>query len=215
MKQAARMNDKFNVGGVLTAQAVMPAESYSPEMFTGLTAKRLPGVNLARRALGLPLHRTVRYTDTWRGRERELVRIEGEKHNAFVNTGLQNNLDLWAGLGGTAVSHLGVTEDTTAVTLTTTKLDPTDDDTVTTVPVSNVSRTDQTVSFDGVYDENSLAHSVKKVGLLNTSTDAGTGLQNVIGGGGTAPFDETLTIDLTGASEFDLTMGIDVTAQST
>ncbi len=56
---------------------------------------------------------------------------------------------------------------------------------------------------------------INKVGLLNTSTDAGTGLIDVIGGtGGSSPYNRTFQLDLTSAGSFTLTMQIAVTASA-
>ena len=144
------------------------------------------------------------------------VIISGERHNAYVNTGLNNSLDLEFGLGGTAVDRMGVTDDATAVTATTTKLDPTDDDTVIIKAFdSAATRTNQIVSAIATFTKSDGNIAYSKVGLLNTATDAGTGLVNVIGGGGSSPYDESFTIDLTGTTDFSVTIQLDITAAAT
>lgn len=56
---------------------------------------------------------------------------------------------------------------------------------------------------------------INKIGLLNTATDAGTGLIDVIGGtGGTAPYNKSFSVDFTNAGTFTLTPQIAVTAQA-
>jgi hypothetical protein len=142
--------------------------------------------------------------------------ITGQRHNAYVNTGLNNSLDREFGLGGNAVSRMGVTNDTTAVTATTTKLDPTDNDTVIIKAFDTAAtRTNQTVSAVSTFTKSDGNIAYTKVGLLTTTTDAGTGLVNVIGGGGTAPYDESFSIDLTGTTDFSVTIQLDVTAAAT
>ena len=124
--------------------------------------------------------------------ERGLI-ITGSKSNSFVNIGLENALNLLAGLGGSAISHIGVTDDATVVTATTTKLDPTDDDNTSILAVQSLAVTGRVLSGEATF-----------------ATDAGTGLIDVIGGGGTAPYNQAFNIDLTGATTWSATLGIEV-----
>jgi hypothetical protein len=140
----------------------------------------------------------------------ESVTISGERSNSFVNTGLENALDLLFGLGGSIVSHIGVTDDTTAVTATTTKLDPTDDDSVTLLTAQSLARTDRIVTGEATFTHVNANFAYKKIGFLSTATDAGTGLIDVIGGGGTSPYNQAFNIDLTGATTWSATLGIEV-----
>lgn len=132
------------------------------------------------------------------------------RHNAFVNIGLNNGLDLLFALASPAVpSRIQVSNSTSAVTAATTTMGGT---------ISNkafspaASRTLQTVTAGATYTQADVAFVITKVGLLNTSTDAGTGLYDVIGGtGGSAPYNQPFTIDLTGTTAFSLLMQIAVT----
>tara|TARA_R110000868_G_scaffold103537_2_gene285106 strand:- start:92 stop:649 length:558 start_codon:yes stop_codon:yes gene_type:complete len=138
------------------------------------------------------------------------VTISGERSNSFVNTGLENALDLLFGLGGSIVSHIGVTDDTTVVTATTTKLDPTDDDNVTLLSAQSLARVGRVVTGEATFTHVNANFAYKKIGFLSTATDAGTGLIDVIGGGGTSPYNQAFNIDLTGATTWSATLGIEV-----
>lgn len=135
------------------------------------------------------------------------------QHNAFVNTGLDHALDRQMGTNGppAAISHMGVTSDATAVTASTTTLGGTP----TIVAVSNkVEASSQTASADGTFTEANADFAHKKVGFLNTATDAGTGLINVIGGAGTSPYDEPFTVDLSSADTFSVTYTLSLVASA-
>ena len=138
------------------------------------------------------------------------VTISGERSNSFVNIGLENALNLLAGLGGSAISHIGVTDDATVVTATTTKLDPTDDDNVAILAVQSLAVTGRVLSGEATFTHVNANFAYKKIGFLTTATDAGTGLIDVIGGGGTAPYNQAFNIDLTGATTWSATLGIEV-----
>lgn len=133
------------------------------------------------------------------------------RKNAFVNIGLNNALDLLFALAAPGVpSRIQLSSSTTAVTAATTTMGGT---------ISNkaispaASRASQTVTAGATFTQADVAFVITKVGLLNTSTDAGTGLYDVIGGtGGSAPYNQPFTIDLTGTTSFSLTMQILVTA---
>lgn len=134
--------------------------------------------------------------------------LEGWLHNAFVNQGLQGILDsAYGDLVADRITHIGLSGDTTAVTVSTTTLG---------TPASikttaNTSRSGQTVSADQTWTEADVAFAISKIGLLRGS--AATDVSNIIGGtGGSAPYDEPFTIDLTNISTWTLTMGVDVTA---
>lgn len=133
------------------------------------------------------------------------------RKNAFVNIGLNNALDLLFALASPGVpSRIQLSSSTAAVTAATTTMGGT---------VSNkaispaASRASQVVTAGATFTQADVAFVITKVGLLNTSTDAGTGLYDVIGGtGGSAPYNQPFTIDLTGTTSFSLTMQILVTA---
>lgn len=144
--------------------------------------------------------------------ERQGDLLVARRKNAFLNNGLGIALDRLFGLGTppAAISHIGVSSDNTAVTAATMTLGGT-------VSIKAISpaatRTNQTVTAGAVFTQADVAFAIRKVGLLSTSTDAGTGLVDVIGGsGGAAPYNQSLTIDLTATSSFSLTLQIQVTA---
>jgi hypothetical protein len=143
-----------------------------------------------------------------------MLTITGTRSNSFVNTGLENALDLLFGLGGSIVSHIGVTSDSTPVTATSTKLDPTDNDNVAVLPVQSLSRTGRIVSGEATFTHLNAAFSYRKIGYLSTATDAGTGLIDVIGGGGSVPYNQAFNLDLTGATTWSATLGIEVEFQA-
>lgn len=139
------------------------------------------------------------------------------RKNAFVNIGLNNALDRTFGLASPgAPSHIGLSDDGTAVTATTTLLDPTPSGLSPAIKAISpaASRSSQTVTAGATFTQADVNFIIRKVGLLNGATDAGTGLYDVIGGSGSAPYNQPFTIDLTGTTSFSLTMQIQVTASA-
>lgn len=140
------------------------------------------------------------------------VKFAGRK-NAFVNQGLQRVLDsAYNGLTAARITHIGLSADAQAVTAATTSLDPAGGATGTSIKTTaNVSRTNQTVHADQTWTQADVAWAITKIGLLTSS--AATDVVNIIGGtGGSSPYNEPFTIDLTSIATWSLTMGIDVTA---
>lgn len=141
-------------------------------------------------------------------------------HNAYVNTGLNNSLDREFGIGGTAVGFIGVSNNSTAVTASTTFLNGASGGAAANTIIKAISpaatRTAQTVTGGATFTNADFTGGVfiwNKIGLLTTSTDVGTGLVDVIGGtGGTTPYNRTFVLDLTGAGAFTVTAQIAVTA---
>jgi len=144
------------------------------------------------------------------------------KHNAYVNTGLNNALDREFGLGGTAIGFIGVSSNTTAVTATTVFLNGASGGTAANTIIKAISpaasRSSQTTTGGATFvnaDFTSGVFIMNKLGFLNTSTDAGTGLIDVIGGtGGASPYNRTFSLDLTAAGSFSFTPQIAVTASA-
>lgn len=140
--------------------------------------------------------------------------------NAYVNLGLNNALDKEHQGTGTTVGFIGVSSNTTAVTNATTFLNGGSGGTAanTIIKATTNSRsaqvnTDQVTSAFVNADFTSGVFVWNKIGLLNTSTDAGTGLIDVIGGtGGSSPYNRTFSLDLTAAGTFSVTPAIAVTA---
>lgn len=133
--------------------------------------------------------------------------------NAFVNQGLNAALDRIFNLSPpTQPTRIQLSSDNTAVTAATTTMGGT---------VSNkafspaATRSNQTVTAGADFTQADVSFSIRKVGLLNTATDAGTGLYDVIGGAGVSPYNQAFTIDLTSTTSFTLTMQIKVTASAT
>ena len=157
----------------------------------------------------------------WHSKRRR-HRLHLEHHNAYVNTGLNNALDREFGLGGTAIGYIGVDNNSTAVTASTVYLHGSAGATAANQIIKAISpaatRTNQTVTGGATFanaDFTSGVFVINKLGFLTTSTDAGTGLVDVIGGtGGSSPYNRTFVLDLTGAGTFSATLQIAVTAQA-
>lgn len=171
----------------------------------------------------------VRWTDkdgkrvrAWHSKKRRHT-LHVEHHNAYVNTGLNNALDREFGLGGTAIGFIGVGNNSTAVTAATVYLHGSAGATAANVIIKAISpaatRASQTVTGGATFanaDFTSGVFVINKLGFLTTSTDAGTGLVDVIGGtGGSSPYNRTFVLDLTGAGVFSATLQIAVTASAT
>lgn len=137
------------------------------------------------------------------------------RKNTFVNTGLNMALDRLFNIGGppAAPTGIAVSADDQSISGSTTLLDPASGDTGFTRAAfdSTPVRSSQTVTCVATFTQATVTFAMNKVGILNTTTDAGTGLLDVIGGTGNSPF----TIDLTGVSSWTLTMSILVTASAT
>lgn len=169
------------------------------------------------------LHRIEASADVMR-----YVEVGGERclylehHNAYVNTGLNNSLDREFGLGGTLVGFIGVSSNNAAVTASTVFLNGPSGGTAANTIIKAISpaatRTLQTTTGGASFanaDFTSGVFIMNKLGFLITSTDAGTGLVDVIGGsGGSAPYNRTFALDLTGAGTFTATLQIAATAQA-
>lgn len=141
--------------------------------------------------------------------------IIATRKNTFVNTGLNMALDRLFGINGppTAPTGIAVSPDDQAISGATTLLDPATGDTgfVRKAFDSTPTRSSQTVTTLATFTQADVTFAINKVGILNTTTDAGTGLLDVIGGTGNSPF----TIDLTGVTSWSLVMSILVTASAT
>lgn len=144
-----------------------------------------------------------------------------EDHNGVVNTGLNNLLDRWFNLSSpTAIGFIGVSSNTTAVTATTVNLNGASGGTAANTIIKAISpaatRSSQTVTGGATFanaDFTSGVFVINKVGFLTTSTDAGTGLIDVIGGtGGSDPYSRTFSVDFTNAGTFTLIPQIALTA---
>lgn len=164
----------------------------------------------------------------WFHSKKRRHRLHVEHHNAYVNTGLNNALDREWGLGGTAIGWIGVDNNSTAVTATTTFLHGASAGTQPPTASANqvikaispaATRTNQTTTGGATFanaDFTGGGNSVfviNKIGLLTASTDTGSALVDVIGGtAGSAPYNRTFVLDLTGAGTFSATLQIAVTA---
>lgn len=159
--------------------------------------------------------------------------IYGGQANGVVNLGLQMALDLLSGVTAPHIlQDIGIASDNTAVTATTVHLGG-----AAAVITSGASqngflrayspaatRSNQVLTAGATFTQADMAGAafvIHKVGLLNDTADAGTGLGagpavgifDVIGGtGGSAPFNQPFTIDLTGVTTWSLLMQIQVTA---
>lgn len=145
-----------------------------------------------------------------------------EDYNGVVNTGLNNMLDRWFGLSGppAAIGFIGVGSNTTAVTAATAFLNGAGAGSAANTIIKAISpaatRSAQTVTGGATFanaDFTAGVFVINKIGLLTTSTDAGTGLIDVIGGtGGADPYSRTFVVDFTNAGSFTLVPQIAMTA---
>lgn len=188
---------KFQIGGIAHARITVPTAEADKAIVRGMF--RDPG---GRTDLG------VEVRDLGDGR----TEILGHLHNAFVNQGLDGILDsAYGDLVADRITHIGLSADTSTVTATTTSIDPGASGDVSIKVTANTSRTNETVSCDQTWTQADVNFAIAKIGLLRGS--AAGDVSNIIGGtGGSAPYDEPFTIDLTSISTWTLTMGIDVTA---
>lgn len=136
--------------------------------------------------------------------------VTGERHNAFLNQGLQRALDLlFEDTQGslTGISHIALSGDSTAVTASTTTIGTPNN----IKAVTNVSRTNQTTHGEATWTQADVAFAIRKIGFLWSA--AATSVLNIIGGaGGASPYNEDFTVDLTNVTSWNLTFGIDLTA---
>lgn len=143
-----------------------------------------------------------------------------EHANAYVNTGLNNALDREFGLGGAAIGYIGLSNNASPVTAATVFLNGASGGAAANTIIKAISpvasRVAQTTTAGATFvnaDFTAGVFIVNKIGLLTTSTDAGTGLVDVIGGaGGSSPYNRTFALDLTAAGTFTFTGQIAVTA---
>lgn len=154
--------------------------------------------------------------------------------NGFINLGLHFILDRIFNINtpDTAIDSMGISNDTTAVTATTLLIDPSagsgspDFQALGSgVGAAATSRTGNTVTCSAGWEpaDFSTVFAITKVGLSTNAADSGDdttptvqGVVNIIGGvGGSAPYNEPFTIDLTTVSDFDLTLQQQITAQAT
>jgi len=206
--------DRLGFGGVLTGALVCAPEEAHLAVIRGVAL----GVHIDRADEDLCLR--VLHEEAPVGTDVEVLYGQavitfGGLHNAFVNQGLQRFLDVAfnateGSLSG--VSHIGLSADAQAVTASTTSLDPAGGASGTSIKaVANVSRTGQTMHADQTWTQADVGWAIRKIGLLYGPS--ASDVINIIGGvGGSSPFNEDFTIDLTAISSWSLTMGIDVTA---
>jgi hypothetical protein len=156
-------------------------------------------------------------TKQWRKQKRGefegLWALVGERHNAFLNQGLQAIGRRYANIATVpaAPTGIGVSSDNTAVTATTTTFGGTFRYSAFNATFPSIAA--QTVSYQSDFTKGSGAgqidFSVRKLGITNASTDAVGGVQDIIGGAGSSPYNEPLTIDLTSTTSFTFRPQID------
>lgn len=143
------------------------------------------------------------------------TRLHLRRHNGLVNLGLGIVLDRLFNLSGPPgpMDHIGLSSDNSTVTASTT----TAGGAVSIKTYSPAaSRTGQVVTAGATWTQADVAFVIHKIFLLNTATDAGTGLLDVIGGaGGAAPYNNPFTIDLTTVPVWSLVLQIALTAAAT
>lgn len=137
-----------------------------------------------------------------------------ERDNAFLNQGLQAILRRYFSIATVpaAPTGIGVSSDNLAVTAATTTFGGTFrfsafDATFPSIAAQTVAAQS---SFTKGAGAGQIDFSVRKIGLTNATTDAVGAVQDIIGGAGSSPYNEALTIDLTSAASFTLSPRIDV-----
>jgi hypothetical protein len=213
----------FGFGDLRRFKPRVPNE-IPPELLPELVGKR--GLSIGRIVADHPDKIIVRASKIWRERDADGNDVLCFAHrNAYVQTGLRNALLREFGLGGTAVGYIGFSSDTSAVTFNTVYLAGASAGTssnsliVAISPTATISalttNTVQTVTAGATVTNASFStlFAVNKLGLLTTSTDAGTGLVDVVGGtGGTAPYDRSFSVNLVSAGSFSYTAQLAVSA---
>lgn len=162
-------------------------------------------------------------TGKWRKSARSKM-VLLRQDNGMVNTGIDNIMNRWSALSLTganaAPGFIGVENDNTAVTATTAFLHGASGGTATTTIIlafsPTISYTRPTLTAGATFVNASFTSGVfiiNKVGWLSTSTDAGTGLIDVIGGsGGTDPYSRTFQVNFVSVGTFTLIPQIAFTA---
>ena len=187
----------FEIGGVARMKLTIPADQAHLAIINGMT-----GDPSGRGNSPIISHQ-----------DGDNMIIQGYRHNAFVNQGLQQILDSAYGEldnTGKRITHIALSGDSSTVIVSTSDIDPGGAGFSPKVTL-NVSRTGQTVKADNTWTNSDVSFAIVKIGLLTGSNS--TDVVNIIGGnGGTAPYDEPFSIDLTSINTWSLQMGVDVTA---
>lgn len=142
--------------------------------------------------------------------------------NAYVTTGLDTLMKRYGNIATVpaAPGFIGVSSSSSAVTAATVNLNGASGGTAANTIIKAfspaLSYASPTLTAGATFvnaDFTSGVFIINKIGWLNTSTDAGTGLQDVIGGtGGSAPYTKTFTLDLTNVGTFTLVPQVAVSA---
>lgn len=195
---------RAGIGGIAHAMICVPKEDAHKVIVKGMFADPSGREGQTKERAQATKDRMERVMDCL---PQGMTALEFFKHNAFVNIGLRGVLDSAFGdLTADRITHIGLSGDSTAVTVSTTTLGTPNSIKTT----ANTSRTNQTVGTDQTWTQADVSFAIRKIGLLRGS--AATDVSNIIGGaGGSAPYDEDFTIDLTNIATWTLTMGIDTT----
>lgn len=138
---------------------------------------------------------------------------EATRSNAYVNLGLQRFIDKMFNATGTAPVCISISSDNTAVTAASTTFGATYSSSsgfTANSRTGNVqtSQADFTKGTPGA-GTNLCNFSIRKIGISSTTADGA--MMDCIGGAGSSPYNEPLTIDLSSATSFTLTIAIDTT----
>lgn len=148
------------------------------------------------------------------------------RKNAFVTNGLNALLERMGGIGTTAaISHLHLSADAQAVTLSTTQIDPAGGATgraSKTVTNTVNAGTSVLTCTSANFTQADVSFVISKMGVGNVSTDPGTttagaisGIWDIIGGSGSSPFNQAFSADFTSSTSFTLSPIITITASNT
>lgn len=138
------------------------------------------------------------------------------RENAYVDRGLHILLNRAFRTDESQIQYMFISTDSTAVTGSTITVGGSSVFNVfSSTPTAAASKTISASSNFSKADIDSLAAAIRKIGMATTSTDAGTGLVDVIGGTGLSPYNEDITIDLLNADNVTLTPQIDTILTAT
>ena len=156
------------------------------------------------------VHRSTTVAE-FRGVVQELDVIHFEHDNALLGQGLERVLRLISNNLATSltkISHVGVGGAAGAVTVSTTTLGtPNSIKSVSpaeTIDVSNAAN--PVVTFLADFDETDVPWAATRLALLTGS--AATAVVDIVGGGGSAPYDKAFGFDFSSAGQVDLTLGV-------
>lgn len=155
----------------------------------------------------------VNWEENWTKNEQGLWECLVSRDNAFLLQGLSNIWDRYLASIATPTFRIGMSGDNTAVVTSTpqfggtTRFAPMN----ATFPLHTAGTA--TASFQGDFTKGAGAAQidfpVKKVGVTTAAADTAGAVQDIIGGAGASPYNESFTVDLTTTTAFTMRPQID------